>query len=200
MKCQSKKSIATVLAFIMAAVCVFALGMSTPAKAQISREGLPEDPDRNLGTWLSRGPLKVRGGLEVGWKNRSNIFLSENNTVSDNIMEIRPALAVHHDFTPTSFWALEYQGVFAYYQDNTGNDYDSHYVPFDFHLGGKTGAFVDVSNDFWRSSDPFGSQDLYNLGIKTARTQNDTYVGAGLGLQRKEQGSGVRALHHPGIR
>ena len=185
MRCQSKKSIAAGLVLIMAAVCIFALGMPTPAAAQLSREGLPADPNQNLGTWMSRGPLKVKGGLEVGYKNRSNIFLSQDNTVSDSIMEIRPALAVRHDFTQTSFWALEYQGTFAYYQDNTNNDYDSHYVPFDFFLGGKTGPFVEVSNDFWRSSDPFGSQDLYNLGIKTSRTQNDTYVSPGWTFSEK---------------
>ncbi|MCB2191215.1 MAG: outer membrane beta-barrel protein [Deltaproteobacteria bacterium] len=117
--------------------------------------------------------------MEVGWKNRSNIFLSEDNEVSDNIFEIKPAIALHHDFTETSFWAIEYQGTFALYQDNTDNDWSSHYVPFDFFLGGKTGPFVEVSNDFWRSDDPYGSQDLYNLGIKTKRTQNETYVSPG---------------------
>lgn len=185
MNCQSKKSLASALTLIVVAACLFALGMSTPAQAQLSREGLPADPNENLGTWLSRGPLKVRGGLEVGWKNRSNIFLSEDNTVSDNIMEIRPALAVHHDFTSTSFWALEYQGTFAFYQDNTGNDWSSHYIPFDFFLGGKTGPFVEVSNDFWRSDDPYGSQDLYNLGIKTKRTQNDAYISPGWTFSEK---------------
>ncbi len=186
MTCRNKKLTATGLALLMAVACVFVFGVATPAKAQISREGLPaEDADQKLGSWWNRGPLKLKGGLEVGWKHRSNIFLSENNAISDNIMEIKPGIAVRHDFTPTSFWSLEYQGVYAYYQDNTNNDYDSHYVPFNFFLGGKTGPFVQVSNDFWRSSDPYGSQDLYKLGIKTARTQNTAYVSPGWTFSEK---------------
>jgi hypothetical protein len=167
-------------------LCLFILGFPPVSHAQLQREAVEATPPEELGsTWLSRGPLKIKAGLEVGWLNRSNIFLSENNTVSDNILQIMPGLAVRHDFTATSFWSLEYQGTYAYYQDNDDNNWDSHYVPFDFFLGGKTGPFIEISNDFWRSSDPYGSQDLYNLGQKTARTQNDAYLAPGWTFSEK---------------
>ncbi len=152
----------------------------------LSREAVEPTPSETMGgTWFSRGPFKIKGGLEVGWLSRSNIYLSENNTVSDNILQFMPSLGVRHEFTQTSFWSLEYYGTYAYYQENDENDWDSHYVPFDFFLGGKTGPFVEVSNDFWRSSDPFGSEDLYKLGQKTARTQNDAYIAPGWTFSEK---------------
>ena len=137
------------------------------------------------GSWLSRGPLKIKGGLEAGWMNRSNIYLSNTNEVSDNIYQIMPSIGLHHDFTETSYWSLAYYGTFAFYQDYTDNNWDSTFVPFDFYLGGKTGPFVELSNDFWYSSDPYGSQDLYNLGIKTRRTQNTTFLGPGWTFSEK---------------
>ena len=180
MKCVHSRllSAGIVLVFLLM------MGLTSTSHAQsgpgLSRESVESTPSQTMGgTFLSRGPFKIKGGLEVGWLNRSNIYLSENNTVSDNILQFMPSLGVRHDFTSTSFWSLEYQGTYSYYQENDDNDWDSHYIPFDFFLGGKTGAFVELSNDFWRSSDPYGSEDLYRLGEKTARTQNTTYLAPG---------------------
>lgn len=173
-----------------AILCLFMLTATTISFAQsgpgLSRESVEPTPALvEEGTWLSRGPLKLKGGLEVGWMNRSNIYLSENNTVSDNILQFMPSIGVLHNFTSTSHWSLSYNGTYAYYQENDQNDWNSHYLPFDFFLGGKTGPFIEVSNDFWRSSDPFGSADLYNLGIKTQRTQNDAYISPGWAFSEK---------------
>lgn len=166
------------------------LGVPQLAQAQsgpgLSRETVIPTPALDEeGTFLSRGPFKIKGGLEAGWMNRSNIYLSQNNTVSDNILQVMPYIGVMHNFTPTSYWSLSYNGTYAWYQENDQNNWASHYIPFDFFLGGKTGAFVELSNDFWRSSDPYGSQDLYKLGQQVSRTQNITYLAPGWTFSEK---------------
>lgn len=159
-----------------------ALSLAGTALAQgslnVSPEPSPSAPAEE-GGYLKTGPFKVRGGLELGWQHRSNIYLSENNEVSDNIYMVKPSVGVRQDFTSTSFWSLEYYGTWAMYGDNNNNNWNSHFIPFDFYLGGEKGPNLTISNDFWRSSDPYGSDNLYRLGQQTARTQNTFFIAPG---------------------
>jgi putative beta-barrel porin BBP2 len=159
------------------------MGLTQPAQ-----EAPGVTPPEEAGTWLSRGPLKVRGYLETAIQARSNIFLAEVDEKSDLIFMVKPGVAVRHDLSETSFWSVEYQGTYAWYRDFTGNDWTSHFIPFNARIGGKKGAFLELSNDFLRSSDPFGSENLYNLGVTTQRTQNIAYLAPGWTFSDKSWG------------
>ena len=128
---------------------------------------------------ISAGPLKLRGELIADWVHRSNIYLSENNTVSDNIYEIKPALALRHDLSPTSFYSLSYQGIFATYADNSENNWNSHTGVFDSNFGGAQGPYVALRDVYINTEDPFGSPELYRQGEKTKRQINIFRVAPG---------------------
>ena len=40
-------------------------------------------------------------------------------------------------FPPTSYYSLNYIGSYAFYQDNTENDWKSHTFAFDSNFGGR---------------------------------------------------------------
>ena len=136
---------------------------------------------------LTAGPLKLHGQLMGTWQNRSNIFLTENNKTADNIYRLEPVLGVRHDLTSTSWWSLEYQGIFAWYNSNNSNDWQSHLGSFDSRFGGKTGPYVQLKNVYQKTEDPFGSENLYRLGEKTKRQMNNFRVAPGYQLGEKSQ-------------
>lgn len=128
---------------------------------------------------LSAGPFKVRGEVMASWSNESNIFKTERNETSDNIYKIEPTLGLRHDLTATSYYALEYQGIFAWYADNKDNDWTSHLLNFNSFFGSKQGPYVKVSDVYINTEDPFGSENLYREGQKTKRWINQFKVAPG---------------------
>lgn len=136
---------------------------------------------------LTAGPLKLHGQLSATWENRSNIYLSENNKVSDNIYKVEPILGVRHDLSKTSWWSLEYQGTFAWYNSNTNNDWQSHLGHFDSRFGGQTGPYVQLKDIYQRTEDPFGSDNLYRLGEKTKRDLNTLRIAPGYQFGEKSR-------------
>ena len=153
-KAHSIRTVAWLLA-----CCLCAIFFGLPAVAQAEGQ-------------LTSGPFQFTGEIAVGWEHRSNIFLTEDNTTSDNILKVEPVLGVRHELSPTSNWSAQYVGEFAFYQDNTGSDWQSHTGILDGMFGGETGAYVHINNVFIYSSDPFGSENQYNVGQQTKRTHN----------------------------
>jgi hypothetical protein len=128
---------------------------------------------------LTMGPLQLRAELATGWKHRSNIYLTEKNATSDNIFMVDPTIGVRHKLSETSYWSLNYIGSYAFYQDKTENDWKSHTFAFDSKFGGEVGPYVKLSNVYTQSSDPFGSENQYNLGVKTERELNNFTIAPG---------------------
>lgn len=136
---------------------------------------------------LSAGPLKIRGEVMASWNYESNIFKTETNETSDNIYKIEPILGLRHDLTSTSFYSLEYQGIFAWYADNKDNDWTSHLLHFDSRFGGKQGPYVQLKDIYINTEDPFGSQNLYREGQKTKRWMNMVRVAPGYQFGEKSR-------------
>lgn len=128
---------------------------------------------------LSAGPLKLRGEVMGSWSYESNIFKTERNETSDNIYKIEPILGLRHDVTGTSWYSLEYQGIFAWYADNKDNDWTSHLLHFDSFFGSKQGPYLKVKDIYINTEDPFGSENLYREGQKTKRWLNQFRIAPG---------------------
>lgn len=128
---------------------------------------------------LSAGPLKIRGQLTATWENESNIFKTERNETSDNIYKLEPVLGLRHDITSTTYYTFDYQGTFAWYSDNTNNNWTSHLLNLSANVGGKQGPYVKLGETYINTEDPFGSSDLYREGQKTKRWMNIFKVAPG---------------------
>ena len=128
---------------------------------------------------VTLGPLEINGELGVGMENRSNIYLTESSEVSDYILMVNPSFKVHHKLSPTSHWGFSYQGVLAYYQDKSQNDWYFHQPRLEVELGKDTGFYVRSHEQYTLTEDPLGSENQFRLGIKTKRSLNQFFLAPG---------------------
>jgi hypothetical protein len=80
---------------------------------------------------------------------------------------------------------LGYAGDFAFYSDYSDNDWEKHDIGFQLDYKAPSGLFLDVANNYVKTSDPSGSQDDYALGEQKDRWYN--LFGAGLGYNHDER-------------
>lgn len=133
-------------------------------------------------------PFTFSAEVAVGLEHRSNIYLTERDATSDKIWKVAPVAGVQHKISDTSYWSAQYIGDFAIYQDNDDNNWQSHIGSLAGRFGGVLGPYVEFDESYIRSSDPFGSDDLYNEGQKTYRTMNNFHLRGGWKLGQMTRG------------
>ena len=69
--------------------------------------------------------------------------------------------------------SLGYEGDFAYYDKNNGNDWKSHKGLFNIDYEAPGGLIAKIDNTYTKTQDPFGGYAQYNLGKKTERWSDD---------------------------
>ncbi len=152
-------------------------------------EDVPTSPGR-----IHWGRLKILPSLGFSTTYDDNIFLSNGDasdilngpTVDDWIFQLTPALGLSLPFTrQRGRVAVGYVGDFAFYVDNTDNNWDRQLVTFDFDYQAPKGFSFRVKNGFIDTSDPFGSLQQYDIGVKKRRWSNELEPTVGYQFSRR---------------
>lgn len=125
------------------------------------------------------GHISIIPGLALQEEYDDNIFLGngDNNTTerkeSDWLFHLKPSLVAKYDMMERGALSLGYTGDFAYYNTNNNNDWASHTIAFKGDYKAPAGLIVGVSNDYVNADDPYSDANLYRLGQKTKRWNDD---------------------------
>jgi hypothetical protein len=142
---------------------------------------------------IALGNLKVVPSLTLEEVYDDNIYLASgiNNTSekieSDWIFHAMPGLLLDYTLQGRGYVRLGYQGDYAYYKEDDDNDWKDHIGFFDFDYQAPGGLLFRVKNVYVDATDPYGSDNLYNLGVQTSRWYDDlnTNIGYNFGNRFK---------------
>jgi hypothetical protein len=93
--------------------------------------------------------------------------------VSDWIYHAKPGLLLNLTLPERGHVNLGYNGDFAFYNDNTKNNWKNNQGLFDFAYIAPGGLIAGVKNVFTAAEDPFGSANNYAIGTLKERWNND---------------------------
>lgn len=126
------------------------------------------------------GNLAVTPGLTLQEVYDDNIYLGSgtNSTTeseeSDWITHIIPSIMLDYSLHERGGIKLGYLGDYAYYKDDSSNDWKNHKGIFGLNYKAPVGLIVGIDNLYTRAQDPYGSDNEYSLGVpQTERWHND---------------------------
>jgi len=125
------------------------------------------------------GNLALIPGLSVQGIHDDNIYLGDgSNTVgekeeSDWITHAKPGMMLELTFPDRGKMMAGYQGDFAYYSDNSDNDWETHKGLFSLNYDSPGGLIAGINNTYADAEDPYGSAEQYGIGTLTKRWNND---------------------------
>lgn len=128
---------------------------------------------------MNFGNLKISPGMAGQVVYDDNIFLKNgsNNTtqakVSDWIYHTQPSLLLNYTLPERGFVNMGYRGDWAFYNDNTGNNWKNNQGFLAVDYKSPTGLIVKIDDLLVNAEDPYGSADQYNIGRVTKRWYND---------------------------
>ncbi len=137
-----------------------------------------------FGIILSAQPILAQGNIHYGRLNvkpqigailehNNNIFLDANNETEDTILTLRPSIAIEYmDSRPGNYFQSGYDLEFASYFKKNDNNYQKHQPFLTFGMQTPAGFFGRFSERFMKTADPYGAENNYGEGKRTARTEN----------------------------
>ena len=138
------------------------------------------------------GNLAVTPGLTLQEVYNDNIYLGSgtNSTTeseeSDWITHIIPNIMLDYSLHERGGIKLGYLGDFAYYKDDSNNDWKNHKGIFGLDYKAPSGLIVGIDNLYTRAQDPYSSDNEYKLGVPQAkRWHNDLKTKIGYELQNQ---------------
>jgi hypothetical protein len=131
---------------------------------------------------INIGNLKVIPGIAGQTIYDDNIYMKNGTTtgkndpntkISDWIYHVQPSLLLNYTFPERGFLNLGYQGDWAFYNENSRNNWKNNkgFLALDYKAPG--GMILGINNLYAASEDPFGSPDQYGIGRTTSRWDND---------------------------
>lgn len=134
---------------------------------------------------IQLGNLKIIPNVTAQAIYDDNIYLKNgsddgaNKIVRDWIYHVTPGIMLNYTMPERGRINLGYQGDWAFYQDNTNNNWKSQKLLFDGLYEAPGGLILGVNNIFMDSEDPYGSADQYALGRVTKRWTDTLKTKAG---------------------
>lgn len=125
------------------------------------------------------GNLALIPGLSVQGIHDDNIYLGDgsNNTTereeSDWITHLKPGMGIEYSFQERGRMMLGYQGDFAYYSNNSDNDWQTNKGMFTLNYDSPGGLIAGINNTYTNAEDPYGNSEQYGIGTLTKRWNND---------------------------
>lgn len=149
-------------------------------------------PAQERESTLIFGNLAVTPGLTLQEVYDDNIYLGSgtNSTTeseeSDWITHIIPSIMLDYSLHERGGIKLGYLGDFAYYKDDSNNDWKNHKGIFGLDYKAPSGLIVGIDNRYTRAQDPYSSDNEYKLGVpQTKRWHNDLKTKIGYELQNQ---------------
>jgi len=137
--------------------------------------------------------LKVLPGITLQEVYDDNIYLGSGaNTPtelkeSDLITHFMPFVGLDYNLHERGNVAFNYSGDFAYYNDYSNNDWQSHKGEFDVNYQTPGGVLLGINTIYTDTEDPYGDLALYRIGLKTGRQGNDIKAKIGYGFGSRYQ-------------
>jgi len=123
------------------------------------------------------GNLALIPGLSVQGIHDDNIYLGDGSATekeeSDWITHLKPGIGIEYSFQERGKIMLGYQGDFAYYSDNSKNDWQTNKGLFTLNYDSPGGLIAGINNMYADAEDPYGDASQYGIGTLTKRWNND---------------------------
>ncbi|MCX5838617.1 MAG: outer membrane beta-barrel protein [Deltaproteobacteria bacterium] len=136
------------------------------------------------------GNLSIVPGFALQGIHDDNIYMGNGKDSadlaekkeSDWITHVKPSLLLNYLMPERGYINLGYQGDFAFYSTNDGNNWKSQMGNFEVDYLAPGGLIFGISELYTRSEDPFGGADQYNVGRISKRWTNDVKTKLGYAI------------------
>jgi hypothetical protein len=134
---------------------------------------------------ISFGNLKIIPSLSGQAIYDTNIYLKNgtdettNKIEHDWIYHVMPGIMLNYTMPERGSINLGYQGDWAFYNNNTNNNWKSQKVMAGINYDAPGGMILGIDNLWTTTEDPYGSADQYALGRVTKRWNDDLKSKAG---------------------
>lgn len=150
----------------------------------------PSQIQAQQGGNIKFGNLSIVPGISVQGIHDDNIYMGNGKDsggdaekkVSDWITHAKPSLLLNYRMPERGYVNLGYQGDFAFYNTNDGNNWNNQQGLFEVNYQAPGGLILGVNELYTRAEDPFGSADQYNIGRITKRWSNDVKTKLGYAI------------------
>lgn len=153
--------------FIIILLVAFAVSLIYENKAAAQDDQETEKGISFLGQWKALPLLAVESTYN------DNINLTAENEEDDLITIITPALSLEHSLFGRGAVSLGYGGYFAYYSDNSDNDWQTDRIDFNLNYQAPSGLIIDIVDSFNEAEDPGGTLNEYGEGERKERWSNN---------------------------
>ncbi len=140
---------------------------------------VPAQLQAQQGGQITFGNLSIIPSIAVQGIHDDNIYLGNGQEtqaetkVSDWITHVKPGLLFSYQMPERGFINLGYQGDFAFYKDNSNNNWKNNQGLFNVDYQAPGGLIVGINELYGESEDPYGDANQYNVGRVTKRWSND---------------------------
>jgi hypothetical protein len=147
---------------------------------------LPMQLQAQQGGKIRFGSLSLIPGIELQGVYDDNIYKGNGTTYpadpaktldekkeSDWVSHVKPSLFLNHVMPERGYFNLGYQGDFAFYDKNRGNNWKNNQGVLDLNYQAPGGLILGISDLYARSEDPLGNANQYAVGRVTKRWTND---------------------------
>jgi len=131
------------------------------------------------------GNLKVEPSIGYEGQYNSNIYSSNANKQSDFIHKIKPAVQISKSKDDNNYFKAGYKADVVLYSQNAGNNYQAHSPYLSFGLKTPNGFYLKGEEEYLNTEDPYGSENQYNLGVKTSRWNNQAKLVLGYDFAKR---------------
>lgn len=118
------------------------------------------------------GKVKVTPKIGANAEYNDNIFLDNGNEKDDYIFKLRPGVGFDYSGSRGNYLRAGYDLELGTYLDYDDNNYHSHNPYVSGAMRTSSGFYFKADDRFTYSSDSYGSENLYNQGVKTKRWNN----------------------------
>jgi hypothetical protein len=150
----------------------------------------PSQIQAQQGGNIKFGNLSIVPGFSVQGIHDDNIYMGNGKDSggdaekkeSDWITHAKPSLLLNYQMPERGYVNLGYQGDFAFYNTNDGNNWKNQQGLFEVNYQAPGGLILGVNELYINAEDPFGSADQYNIGRITKRWSNDVKTKLGYAI------------------
>ena len=143
---------------------------------------------------ITMGKLTVLPGIDGNVVFDDNIFLRSGNGPgeekrSDTMFQEIPSVHLVYQMPERGYFDVGAEGTFSQYGQYTDSNWNAGQVSAVADYKAPAGFIFGLNERYLNTEDPYGSQDQYNLGIKTKRWTNTLDLKTGYGI-----GNNFRAM------
>lgn len=131
------------------------------------------------------GHLKIEPSIGYGVEYNDNIYTSDSNKQSDIIHKIKPEIKVKYERNPGNYFTGGIRSDFAMYSSHSDNNYQAYNPYLSFGIRTPAGFYLRAGNEYLNTEDPSGSENQYNLGVRTRRWNNSGKIALGYEFARR---------------